>query len=321
MHASDVHPINILSSQQSPIPLCSNAMASSLMSPQSANLSTLARSKLQLSFTKENCSLHRWVLLKNSITRANPLIATATTPDRSGVLPEEQDEEEDGEEDEEADSFMFPDAEKLGDSKEAYPNASEAAWLDSLLESLGHDEDEEFNLDSDVNASVPADEDEDSLSPLISPLISPMSSSDDLVNQAYYAPPTAVSYPVPTYHPPLIQSCELDSIYSSPHDSGSPPYDDPLPYHDLDDVEDLSVPDAIEDTSDDESDALTTPSGTHSSSMLSLVDPASIPLPAERRRRRPQLHIYVDPDDTYFYPFELDPLPFSDHYDSLFQEC
>jgi hypothetical protein len=302
-------------------------MASPPLSPQSANLSTLARSKLQTSFTKENCSLHRWVLLKNSITRANPLIANATTPDRSDVpalfSPEEPDEE-DGEEDEEADSFMFPDAEKLGNSKEAYSNASEAAWLDSLLESLGHDEDDEFNLDSDVSVSVlPADEDEDSLSPLISPLMSPMSSSDDLVNQAYYAPPIAVSYPVPypTYHPPLIQSCELDSMYSSPHDSSPPPYDDPLPYHDIDDVEDLSVPDAIEDTSDDESDALTTPSGTQSSSMLSLVDPASIPLPAERRRRRPQLHVYVDANDTYFYPFELDPLPFSDHCDPLFQEC
>ena len=274
--------------------------------------------------------MHRWVLLKNSIIRANPLTAAAASPDRPDVpnvfSPDER-EEEDEEEDEEADSFMFPDAEKLGNSKEAYSSASEAEWLDSLLESLGDDEDEEFSMDSDVSLSVlPADDDDDSLlSPLISPLISPMSSSDDLVNQAYYSPPIAVTYPVPypPYHPPLIQSCELESIYP-PHDSSPSPYDDPLPYHDVDDVEDLSVPDAIEDTSDDESDALTTPSATHSSSMLSLVDPASIPLPAERRRRRPQLHVYVDPEDAYFYPFELDPLPFSDQFDSFhtpYQEC
>jgi hypothetical protein len=269
--------------------------------------------------------LHRWVLLKNSIIRANPLTAAAASPDRPDVhnifSPDGREEEEDEDEDEEADSFMFPDAEKLGNSKEAYSNASEAEWLDSLLESLGDDEDEEFN---DVNLSVlPADDDDDSL---LSPLISPMSSSDDLVNQAYYSPSISVPYPVPyspSYHPPLIQSCELEPVYS-PHDSSPSPYDDPLPYYDVDDVEDLSVPDAIEDTSDDESDVLTTPSATHSASMLSLVDPASIPLPAERRRRRPQLHVYVDPEDTYFYPFELDPLPFSDHFDSFhapYQEC
>ena len=307
------------------------------MLPQSSpNLSNLARSKLQLSFSKENCSLHRWVLLKNSLIRANP-ISSSATPDRPDSHPAYTSDErdvEDEDEDEETDSFMFPDAEKLGTSKEAYSNASEAEWLDSLLESLGDDDDEEFNMDPDVTAlALPADDDDDSLfSPLISPLTSPMSSSDDLVNQSYYPPPIAVSYPVPypPYHPPLIRSCERESMYpsyvsrpSSPPPP-SPSYDDPLPYHDLDDVEDLSMPDAIEDTSDDESDALTTPSATHSSSMLSLVDPAAVPLPAERRRRRPQLHVYVDPEDTSFYPFELDPLPFFDHfdsYDTTYREC
>jgi hypothetical protein len=282
--------------------------------------------------------LHRWVLLKNSLHRANPLSASTPTaadsPDTHNVYPPDERDIEDEDEDEEADSFMFPDAEKLGNSKEVYNNASEAAWLDSLLESLEDDDNEEFNMDSDVNIStLPVDDDEDLLSPLISPLMSPMSSSDDLVNQSYYPPPIAVSYPVPypPYHPPLVRSCEHESMYpphaSSPSSPPSPPppspYDDPLPYHDIDDFEDFSVPDAIEDTSDDESDALTTPSITHSSSMLSLVDPALIPLPAERRRRRPQLHVYVDPEDRAFYPFELDPLPFSDHFDSYdsYQEC
>jgi hypothetical protein len=278
------------------------------------------------------------VLLKNSLTRANPLAAspsaTADRPDSHSTYHDERDVEDDDDE-EETDSFMFPDAEKLGTSKETYPSGSEAEWLDSLLESLGDDDDEEFNMDPDVTAStLPADDDDDSFSPLISPLTSPMSSSDDLVNQSYYPPPIAVSYPVPypPYHPPLIRSCEHESMYPPyvsrpssplPPPPSPPPYDDPLPYYDMDD-EDLSVPDAIEDTSDDESDVLTTPSATHSSSMLSLVDPASVPLPAQRRRRRPHLHVYVDPEDTSFYPFELDPLPFFDHldsYDTTYPEC
>jgi hypothetical protein len=56
----------------------------------------------------------------------------------------------------------------------------------------------------------------------------------------------------------------------------------------------LTMPDAVEDTSDDEPDVLSTPSATHSSSMLSLVDPASVPLPAQWRRRRLHLHVQVD---------------------------
>jgi hypothetical protein len=274
--------------------------------------------------------LHRWVLLKNSIIRSLPLTTSPTSivnPDVNHVYsPDEADEEE---EVDEADSFMFPDGGKLVDARaEENDNASEAEWLDSLLETLGDEEEDEFTVDSDVHVSTSlADDDEDLL---LSPLVSPMSSSDDLVGQAtyiYYPPPIAIPYPVPypPFHPPpLTRSYELDSHYPT-LDSSPPSYENALPYCDLDDVEDLSVPEAIEDTSDDESDVPNTPSVTHSGSTSSLVDPASIPLPAERsRRRRPPFHIYVDPDDSYFYPFELDPLPFPDnHLNSapFYQEC
>lgn len=144
-----------------------------------------------------------------------------------------------------------------------------------------------------------------------------MSSSDDLINPqpAYYPSPIAVPYPVPypPFHPPVIRSFELDSLTAL-----DPSYVDPLPYYDMDDVEDLAVPDAIEDTSDDESDVVSTPSLVRSCSNSSLVDPASIPLPAERRRR-PQLQVYID---SYFYP---DPLPFRDdgltYNPHVYQEC
>jgi hypothetical protein len=310
------------------------------MSSQSSNLFSLARNKLNLSLSnKDNYSLHRWVLLKNSIVRSDSLnstsVAAPTTPTVSPTLttttaPSTNNPdvnhvfspfEGDLEEEEETDSFMFPDAGKLGgDGKGADTTASEAEWLDSLLVTLGEDDDEEFNVDS-TPTLLPAEDDEDQLlSPLVSPLVSPMSSSDDLVNHAYCSPPISVPYPVP--YPPLVHPYELDSIYSPLDSSDSLPYDHhhhhPLPYHDFDDVEDLSVPDAIEDTSDDESDATTTPSVIQSS----LADSTSTSLP-DTRRRRPQVYINTDEEQSYCYPFELDPLPFSDHFDSYnpYHEC
>jgi len=297
------------------------------MSSESPNLSTLARSKLHLSVGgRDNCSLHRWVLLKNSLTRSSPSPTTCIAVlDKNDVNPVYSPDEEDIEDEEvycedEEDSFMFPDASKLNSCSGADVNASEAEWLDSLLETLGDDDE-----DSDVHVSIlPVEDDDDDAS--YSPLISPMSSSDDLVSQpAYYPPPIAIPYPVPypPFHPPLLRSFELNS-FDSPIDSSPSSYDDPLPYNDMDDVEDLAVPDAIEDTSDDESDAVSTPSLIQSSSNLSLVDPASIPLPVDRRQR-PQLHVYIDTDDSYFYPFELDPLPLHNDrlnsYNHVYQEC
>jgi hypothetical protein len=290
--------------------------------------------------------LHRWVLLKNSIVRSDTLNTTAVavvaitpttvtvTPTTTAPSTDSRDVnhvfspfEGDLEEEEETDSFMFPDAGKLGDGKGADTTASEAEWLDSLLVTLGEDDDEEFSVDSDVHTPtlLPTEDDEDQLlSPLVSPLVSPMSSSDDLVNHAYCSPPISVPYPVP--YPPLVHSYELDTIYPPLDSSDSLPYDHhhhlhhhhPLPYHDFDDVEDLSVPDAIEDTSDDESDATTTPSVIQSS----LADSTST-TSAEPRRRRPQVYINTD-EQPYRYPFELDPLPFSDHFDSYnppYHEC
>lgn len=323
-------------------------------STQPTNLFSLARSKLHFSVgSKDNCSLHRWVLLKNSIIRSTPSIATATTTADSGsnivnsvysVDGGDYDDEEE-EEEEEEDSFMFPDAQKFADVQESHHNTSESEWLDSLLETLGSDDD-----DDEFTAHTPADDDEDHA---LSPSISPFSSSDDLSNphsqSPYYPPPTVpVSYsypylvPYPPFHPPLVHSYHVDhdvddyaSSLTSPLSIPLPPpptYDDPLPYpyHHLDDVEDLSVPDAIEDTSDDESDVPPTPSLIHSpcsESALSLVvDPASIPLPGDHRRRRqgPSPQVYIGTDDSYFHPFEFDPLPFHDdlhHTYNTYQEC
>ncbi|KIK59868.1 hypothetical protein GYMLUDRAFT_663746 [Collybiopsis luxurians FD-317 M1] len=279
-----------------------------MSSESPSSLSSLARSKLHL----DSHNLHRWVLLKNSIIHAVSSPAT-NIPSSTHTDPVAQSEVEDEENTEDTDSFMFPDAGKFVDSSGG--SASEAQWLESLLETLGEDDEDEFGGDS---GSVLQQDDE--YDQILSPLPSPMSSSDDLINQSYLSSSFSYPYlaPYPPFHPPLVNSYHLDSSFTPS------PYVDPLPYYD--ELDDLSVPDAIEDTSDDESDSPLTPS---IQSSASLADPAAIPLPPDRPRViRAAPHVFVDSDYSSFYPYELDPdpLPFSDDdfrrpYHLYQQEC
>ncbi|KAI0708979.1 hypothetical protein C8Q76DRAFT_95203 [Earliella scabrosa] len=202
--------------------------------PESSSLFIMARSKLHSAFSggvRDSCSLHRWVLLKNSIHRSHTVDSAPSQADADVQHVYRHDDEEARDEVEE-DAFMFPDPHAVG-SRSADAGASEQQWLDSLLEDLGDDDE-----DADVGTSstvIPVDDDDEPLSPLCSP----MSSSDDLVGHSslfYHPPPIAIPYPVPypPLHPPLVPSwLQLDS-----HDH------DPLPYFDADDdVEDLPVPD------------------------------------------------------------------------------
>lgn len=264
------------------------------MTTPSTSLSSLARSKLSLSVSsKDTSSLHRWVLLKNSIVRALPLKSSVSPlPSTTASAPQHDDPSqyastsnaEYPDEDEE-DAFVFP-ADGVFVDACGEDTLEEAQWLDSLLETLG-DEDEED--DDDDYSSVVDD------SQLLSSLASPMSSSDDLSIQAYYLPPI-----YPPYHPPLVHPSYQFPLYSEEDD-------DPLPYQgqtadDLE-VDDMSMPEAIEDTSDDESDGPQTPLG--QSSLLYL--------PERRPRLLPPVGplVYVGTDDSQFYPFDLDPLPFA----------
>ncbi|KAF9264731.1 hypothetical protein L218DRAFT_979430 [Marasmius fiardii PR-910] len=284
-------------------PRCST-MASLSMTVEPSNFPSMARSKLHSSVGgKSGCSLHRWVLLKNSMLRA------LTTPSLNQSEPTLSNHACEGEsEDEEVitDSFMFPDAENLVESGDA----SEAQWLDSLLETLGDDEDS----DNDVN-SLPPEEDDDQ--PL-SPLLSPMSSSDDLTSSAYdvaHIPsPYTYPYPVPypPFHPPPVHPCD-DSFEDSFFNSS---YDNPFPYCDEDDVADLPVPDSIEDTSDDESDTPLTPSLGHSNSSLDFIEPAVSPPDDRISLGRTIPGIFINTPDSCFYPHPDDfHLPF------VYQEC
>ncbi|KAF9009425.1 hypothetical protein BDQ17DRAFT_1300236 [Cyathus striatus] len=291
------------------------------MSSHPPSLCSLARSKLHLSIgsAKDNCSLHRWVLLKNSIIHSPSHSANASTSelhDMNPVYPLDSLDNDVSDKvlgSDEADSFMFPDAGNFVGSQSANVDAvhTEAQWLDSMLQSLGDDDDD---------YDAPEDDEEH----FLSPLISPMSSSDDLPNQpSYFRSSTSVSYSTYPYlvpYPPSPQLYSLDSFSSLPA-----PYEVPLPYHYTDDsIEDLPVPDAIEDTSDDESDAPSTPSTDQSNSSL-LMDAALVPLPGERSRLRHTVpHVFVDADNGYYSRFESDPLPFPDdqqHFYNLYAEC
>ncbi|EIN03625.1 hypothetical protein PUNSTDRAFT_146953 [Punctularia strigosozonata HHB-11173 SS5] len=281
----------------------------------SSSLSTLARSKLQSvssSGSKDSCSLHRWVLLKNSIVRSHPAVAdkercsaTCTYAPEQDGHQEEHEHEEDEVEDSLGESFMFPDVDALLASDK---RGSEDEWLDSLLENL-NDDDAENDAEIDVQVAVLAvDEDEDDDTAEFTPFASPSSSSDDLLGPP--SAPVAIPYQYPVPYPPL-PATSFNYFSSDVDASISPPYADALPftYAPADDHADLPMPDAIEDTSDDESDAPLTPWGRSTSSLSALVvDPASVPLPAERQ---PLVSVYVDVDDAFFNPFELDPLPFA----------
>ncbi|KZT11470.1 uncharacterized protein LAESUDRAFT_272150 [Laetiporus sulphureus 93-53] len=281
---------------------------------QSPSLLAMARNKLlstSVNGVKDSSSLHRWVLLRNSLVQPHTP-APIATPEKADVPYVYRRVEDEGCDQEEEVAFMFPDPDAL--SRDAGVCGSENDWLDSLLEDLGEDDDldaEEGGLETSMSGAPPDEDDEP-----LSPLYSPMSSSDNLVDQSsFYVNPHAIPIPYPIPYPPVRPSLVsawygLDSSPDSLLEASSPLYHDPLPYYDVDDTEDLPVPDAIEDTSDDESDAPATPFD-HSTSSICPLDPASVPLPSERRRRSHsrQPQVYVDTDDSYFYPFGLDPLP------------
>ena len=280
------------------------------MSSDNPSLSQVTRSKLSSVIgggAKDSCSLHRWVLLKNSITRSQPNNAATFSPNNtSELLPtypsDTGDEDEEVCFDLEHDSFIYPDARMLLDSScSANNDSSESQWFDSLLESLVHE-------DSDDSLLHVGDEDDEDDLPL-SLSVSPMSSTDDLGHPVYNNTPISLPYPVvyPPYNPPLLSLLELQPLNTS-LDSIYPPFNVALPYNAEDDIDDLPVPDTVEDLSDDESDALCSPA-TRSPSM-SLVDGSA--RPSERARRHSVPQVYVNTDGSYFRDgLELDPLPFA----------
>jgi hypothetical protein len=309
-----------------------------------SNLTSLARSKLHSSLasgSRDNLSLHRWVLLKNSLTREDFSVNNSvySTVSDSSDVDSFEDDDVDNMMDLEEDSyiaFLFPDpgyapspnASSEDDLSKENPEMSEAQWLDSLLEKLGDDEDDEDDLSVHSPSGVALDEHASSPSEPSSPTLS---FNEELDLSTSPSDRGFVPYPpvlYPPFHPPLL--FDIDSPHNYFHSARQPSTSSPCDsYHDIDDPFFSALPDTIEDTSDDETDSLATPS-TRSRSSLNLSldahsptsEPASIPLSFDcdndkQIRHSPRREVEMSRKTTRvavnpFYTYEVDPLPYSD---------
>jgi len=250
--------------------------------------------------------LHRWVLLKNSILSSSNLQNAAVSEYSETIsnISEEMDEET--AEETVVDAFMFPDAKNLVSSRAA---EAEAQWLDSLLETLAEDEDDDYPSDSDHHSTLPVDEDDDQL---LSPSLSPLASSEDLHQSRFYSSSASVPYSS-YFDSTLALARHFESALDFPAPSLSTSVrEDALPYHDFNGVENSSVPDAIEDMSDDESDTLSTPSFGRSITSLFFDSSADSASPTSSTERNAWKNSSRSRPSHYLNPFELDPLPFAD---------
>src|SRR5258708_31907353 len=114
-------------------------------------LSSIARNKPSLS---SSSNLHRWVLLKNSILASSGEQQSAPTPPNPPSS---------------SCAFMFPTCYSYTDEHDdPHARSSEALWLDTLLESLAHDEedDDEAPIEEEDDDDEDGEEDPDLLSPM-----------------------------------------------------------------------------------------------------------------------------------------------------------
>lgn len=291
------------------------------MSNFASNLASLARSKLHSALSsgaRDNGSLHRWVLLKNSIVRnfSNNSNTSATQIDASDDDFAEEDYTVNSDEYEDLSSFLFPDPGEAASDGVEDINVSEAQWLDSVLEDLGEDDDEGVNNSIDKVPIVQCTNN-NQLSPNI--VCTYFKANSDII-----APRAIIHYPVPypPIHPPLVQQYDLDSSTDSGSSSSSPTDDSSFPPSPVDSIPFRgargfylsSMPDVIEDFSDDETEAPTTPFSRSRSSLHS-VDPTYVPIPNNRARVQSGPRVYSEADDTFFHPFKLDPLPYANNFD------
>jgi len=212
----------------------------------------MARDKLHnssSSSSREDVRLCRWVLLKNSVSSAMSRAIPERTSSPCHITPVKESPPPD-----DAEVFVFPDGDIFAESFvsdqesnhgsiENTDTASEAQWLDSLLESLA-DDDADFDHEPDDELISLSDISARSLD-VSEPQIAP---------ESVFLPPSPPLPPIQCnlyrYRTSQLLSCETPSL--------------------SDEIEDLSLPDAAEDSaSDTDSESLNTPD---SRSMSSLND-------------------------------------------------
>jgi len=213
----------------------------------------IARDKLHnssSSSSKEDVRLHRWVLLKNSVSSA----MSRAIPERSPSPPNHTESlHKVTPPTDDAEVFVFPDGDIFaesfvceddisGHSNDMTDTASEAQWLDSLLEALADDDDPDFEQEPD-------DE-------LIS--LSDISAHSIDVSAPQIAPETVFLPPSPPLRP--FQCTSYRYRASQLLTCESPSLSDEIEY--------LSLPDVEEDSaSDSDSESLNTPDSRSMSSL------------------------------------------------------
>lgn len=239
------------------------------MSSFASNLASLARSKLHSaveSGSRDNLSLHRWVLLKNSIiidisAPASPIIENELcAPSLVGDVGDDADAEEEDEMDMDLyagmSGFLFPDP---GDADLLQPSqngavggsatSTEAQWFDSLFETLADEDDDDEDHQPIRRVSLPPVVNHHHLATLTA-------ATTTTTNANAVSSPAAVIAikPEPTSSElvsPASSCCEVDEEeeYSSSSPSSiAVPY--PVPYPPL--VKPYGVDDAAHDDDDDD---------------------------------------------------------------------
>jgi len=233
------------------------------------------------SSSREGVRLHRWVLLKNSVSNA----MSRTIPERTPSPPSHGGSCQTPTPPDDAEVFVFPDGDIFAESfvsDDDVPifgvidnadTASEAQWLDSLLESLADDDDSDFEHEPDDELI--------SLSDISARSIDV--SSSQISPESIFLPPSPPLAPIQCtlyrYRSPQHLSCESPSL--------------------SEEIDDLTLADTVEDSaSDTDSESLNTPD---SRSMSSLNDTTT---------RAPMIRIVDEgAHSPVLTPFPYFPLP------------
>lgn len=234
---------------------------------------------------RDTINLHRFVLLKNSITQAESPSPSPSSSQSSFIVAEHDHDE----------VLVFPEASALAASYDGQDGSSstpdsEEKWLESVLEDLDDD------FDGEVEVEVhPVEEDDDFPDTASDDLFEPWSHSYDSLS---VDPPLSISQdhfvssPSAVLSPPFPQSPSLQLLFDSPDSPFNQLFVEPrYPEADFD----LPISEASSDSdSDDDDDGPLTPYGGSQ--------------PSLDEQTAPEPEVYVEQDSYFLYPSELDPI-------------
>ncbi|KAH7107400.1 hypothetical protein BKA62DRAFT_132087 [Auriculariales sp. MPI-PUGE-AT-0066] len=217
--------------------------------PDSDWMSRLSQRKLHSAATlasRDNLTLHRWVLLKNLLLSSSSSQLSSSHTSESQHSPPFEYSSSPAEEEvfvfPDADIFEFPDAASLN----AEAAADEAAWFDAVMDEL-----EELEDDDEFDVASETDDDRAANYSVAFPASS-VPAPHTRVTAPELSLPLFPASPSPTSTPSSFVLSECNCITPPPTPTRTPSLIDDLPFGDCD-----SVGDSSDD--DDESEGLDTP--------------------------------------------------------------